>query len=129
MLFDNYILFIYVCLFVLAYNGVKYLTTNLYLRNLVILGANLLILLTLVKEHTLIVIAILGLLVYVAGIFLHKKKAKSLLFFALWLIITLFSIRNYPYIHESIETGWLSFIHAPIMSVKKLGLSYILFRS
>lgn len=128
MLFNNYTLFIYIIIFVFVYNAIKLAPKSIIIRNIIILTGNLFILLTLVKEHTLIVIAILSLLVFLIGKLLQNKNSNTLLFGSLAVIITLFSIRNYPYLQESLSDGVFSFLNAPILSVQKLGLSYILFR-
>ncbi|MBN4051436.1 MBOAT family protein, partial [bacterium AH-315-M05] len=128
MIFDNYLIFIYIVSFVFVYNLAKLVVKSIIIRNIIIAGANLLILLTLVKEHSIIVIAILSLLVFLAGKYLQKRKSKSLLSFVLVVIISLFTIRNYPYIQDLLSEGFLSFLNAPILSVQKIGLSYILFR-
>jgi len=128
MLFASYTTFVYIALFVFIYNLAGVITRKLFLRNLILAGGNLVLLLTLVKEHTIIVIAIVCLVVFIAGKLLQKKSIKSLLAFMLTLIITLFSIRNYPFIQEAVSQTFLSIINEPILSVQKLGLSYILFR-
>jgi alginate O-acetyltransferase complex protein AlgI len=101
---------------------------HLLVRNVVLMLGNLLLILTLVKEHTFIVLSILSLLVFFTGSILQAKHSKEVLSSALAIVLVLFSIRNYPYIHEGLEDGVLAFIKAPILSVQKLGLSYILFR-
>lgn len=128
MLFDSYITFIYIALFIIIYNAVRYITPQPLVRNIVLALGNLFMLLTLVKEHTIIVIAIVSLVVFTAGIFLQKRHVKQLLAFMLVLIITLFSIRNYSFVQDIISKTFLAFVNAPILSVQKLGLSYILFR-
>ena len=128
MLFNNYSIFIYVITFVIVYNIAKFISKSLILRNVLILVGNLLILLTLVKEHTLIVLALLSLLIFISGKVLQVRKYKTILFSVLSVVLILFTIRNYPYIQESLSKGVLSFLNAPILSVQKLGLSYILFR-
>ena len=128
MLFNNYSIFICFVTFVLIYNTVKLISKSIALRNIIVLAGNLFILLTLVKEHTLIVIAVLCLLVFLVGKVLQNKNSRVLLFTSLALIIVLFSIRNYTYIQECLAKGIFSFLNAPILSVEKLGLSYILFR-
>ncbi len=128
MLFNNYSIFICFITFVLVYNAVKFVSKSIVLRNIIVLAGNLFILLTLVKEHTLIVIAVLCLLVFLIGKVLQNKNSRVLLFTSLTLIIVLFSIRNYTYIQECLAKGIFSFLNAPILSVEKLGLSYILFR-
>lgn len=128
MLFNNYTIFIYILVFVIVYNVAKVITKSIIIRNILILAGNLLIISTLVKEHTIIVLAVLSLLVFIAGKVLQIKNSKTLLFSTLSVILILFSIRNYPYIQDGLSNGVLSFINAPILSVQKLGLSYILFR-
>ena len=128
MFFSEYSTFVYVALFIFIYNLAKLFTNQRIVRNLIILGGNLLILLTLVKEHTLIVIAILSLLIYLSGSLLQKKKFKWFLGAILTLVITLFTIRNYPFVQELLNESYLSVITGPILSVQKIGLSYILFR-
>lgn len=128
MLFNDYSIFIYVVLFVLAVNLVKRITTSTLITNLVLLTGNILLILTLVKEHTTIVLAVLSLVVFLSGMLLQAKSRKSVLFAVLCLVLVLFSFRNYPYVNEKFTQGALSFLRAPIMSVQKLGLSYILFR-
>jgi alginate O-acetyltransferase complex protein AlgI len=76
----------------------------------------------------LIVIAILSLLIFITGKVLQKRNSKTLLFSTISVVLILFSIRNYPYLQDNISNGVLSFLNAPILSVQKLGLSYILFR-
>lgn len=128
MLFNNYTVFIYVLFFVLVYNITKFASKSIVLRNIILAAGNVLILLLLVKEHTLIVIAILSFLIFIFGKILQTRNSKTLLFSIVSIVLLLFSIRNYPYIHENLSDGIFSFLEAPILSVEKLGLSYILFR-
>lgn len=128
MFFNNYQVFIYVIFFVLLFGAIKWAVKARLVRNLILIFANLLILLLFVKEHSLIVISILSLLVFVCGRVLQKRDAKALLYFMLTLVIFLFSVRNYPYVQELFEGSFMSFVNAPILSVQKVGLSYILFR-
>jgi alginate O-acetyltransferase complex protein AlgI len=128
MLINDYITFIYVAIFVVFYNLVKHVSRYITVRNILIAGGNLFMLLTLVKEHTIIVIAVLSLLVFVIGKILQKRSFKLLLWVTLFLIISLFAIRNYPFIQDLLSGCFLSVLNAPILSVQKLGLSYILFR-
>ena len=128
MFFSNYLIFIYIVIFVAIYNVAKLVSKRVLLKNGVILIGNLLILLTLVKEHTLIVLAIVSLAVYLIGILLNRRNSKLLLSASLFFTIALFSIRNYPYVQELLESTWLSIANKPILSVQKIGLSYILFR-
>lgn len=128
MFFGSYQVFIYVLFFVLVYNLVKFTIKARLVKNLIVLFSSLIVLLTLVKEHSLIVLAVISLLIFLCGRLLQKRSLKSLLAFALTFLIVLFSIRNYPFVHGLLADSYLDFINKPILSVQKVGLSYILFR-
>jgi len=128
MFFSSYLIFIYVLLFVFVYNIAKRISKGKLSRNIVILIGNVLVLLTLVKEHSLIVLFVLSSIIFLIGFLLQKKHNKVLIIFSITFIILLFSIRNYQYIQDLLESIKLSFISKPILSVQKVGLSYILFR-
>jgi alginate O-acetyltransferase complex protein AlgI len=128
MVFNSYLILVYFLAFIAVYNGVKLISKNIYVRNGLLFLANLFILLTFVKEHTIIVLAVFSLLIYFLGRLISSKSSKGLLAFGLTFVVLLFSFRNYPYLQNVISSGAMSFIHAPIMSVEKIGLSYILFR-
>ena len=128
MFFENYHIFFYIILFVAIYNIAKRVSKNIWVRNTIIFIGNLLMILTLVKEHTFIVLSVLSLFVFLIGKYLQKRKSKSLLISGLILVISLFTIRNYPFIQELLTNSFLDFLNAPILSVQKLGISYILFR-
>ncbi len=128
MLFNNYLLFIYIVGFVVIYKIARTFIKNTLVRNSFLAIANVLLLLNVVKEHTVIVLAVLSLLVFLLGKLLLKTNSKTLLAFSLVLIVSLFSIRNYAFIQDILSSSFLSFLNAPILSVQKIGLSYILFR-
>lgn len=128
MFFENYHVFLYIILFVVIYNVAKRVSKNVWVRNSVIFIGNLLMILTLVKEHTFIVLTILSLFVFLIGKYLQKRSSKPLFIAGIVLVITLFTIRNYPFVQGLITDSFLDFLNAPILSVQKLGLSYILFR-
>lgn len=128
MFFESYVIFIYIFCFVLVYNISKIFTSHSFVRNFIIFGGNLFVLLLLVKEHTLIVLAILSLLIYGIGKLLQKTKKGVLLGISLVFIITIFSIRNYEVVQDLLNKSFLSILNPPILSVQKIGLSYILFR-
>lgn len=128
MLFENYQTFVFIILFILAFNLFKLVVKNAIFSNLFILLGNVLIILTLVGEHTLIVLGVLSLVVFLTGKALHKRKIKSLFIGVLSLVLLLFTVRNYPYVQELLSQSMFSVINGPIISVQKLGLSYILFR-
>ncbi len=128
MFFNDYIVFIYIAIFVIVYNLLKFFIRARPVKNLVIIFASLLVLLTVVNEHTLIVLSILSLLVFLSGKLLQRKKSVMALASALIFIIVLYCIRNYPFVQNIISESIFSFIDEPILSVQKLGISYILFR-
>lgn len=128
MFFNDYIVFIYIAVFVVVYNVIKAFVKARGIKNLVIVVASLLVLLTVVREHSLIILSILSLLVYAIGLVLQKKKLAILFTGTLLFIIGLFCIRNYPFIQEAISGSIFSLINEPILSVQKVGISFILFR-
>ena len=128
MLFNSYLIFSYIFLFVVIYNIAKRFSNNRLVRNIIILTGNLFVLLTLVHEHTLIVLAIVSLLVFLTGKVLQKKNIKWLLFLSVLGIILFFSIRNYDVLQVLLAKSRLFIIRDPILSVQKIGLSYIIFR-
>jgi alginate O-acetyltransferase complex protein AlgI len=125
MLFQSYELFIGVLVGAALYSAVRnWMPAWNLLRNILLLAINVLVLLTLVKEHTLIVLAALGSITYFLGKLLANKSAgKAMLTAGIAGLILLFAMRNYPYLHP-----FLGAFEGPVLSVQKLGLSYILFR-
>ena len=128
MFFNDYIVFIYILFFVIIYNLVKRFVKARFVKNILILFGSLLVLLTVVMEHSLIVISVISLLVFVTGRVLQKRNSRTVLTAILTFIIILFIIRNYPFIQDLVSKSFLSIINGPILSVQKVGLSYILFR-
>jgi D-alanyl-lipoteichoic acid acyltransferase DltB (MBOAT superfamily) len=128
MFFNDYIVFLYIAIFVALYNVVKSFVKARGIKNVVILFASLLVLLTVIREHSLIVLSVISLLVYAAGLVLQKKKNAFLFSFSLIFVLLLFCIRNYPFVQDLISKSVLSIINEPILSVQKVGISYILFR-
>lgn len=128
MFFNDYIVFIYIALFVLVYNVLKVFVRVRAVKNLVVIGGSVLVLLTVIVEHTIIVLGVLSLLVFLLGKLLQRRRSAWALGLALLFVITLFCIRNYPFVQHILEGSYLSFINEPILSVQKLGISYILFR-
>jgi D-alanyl-lipoteichoic acid acyltransferase DltB (MBOAT superfamily) len=62
------------------------------------------------------------------GRLILKKSNASLYAFAVTFILILFIFRNYDVAANLLEVGFLSIIRTSILSVQKIGLSYILFR-
>lgn len=128
MFFNDYVVFIYIGLFVILYNILKAFTRSGLVKNLAMISGSVVVLLTVVNEHTLIVLGVISLLIYFLGRVLQKRDSRYLLGGVILFIITLFSIRNYPLVQELLNNSYLSFVNEPIISVQKIGLSYILFR-
>lgn len=128
MFFNDYIVFIYIVLFVALYNLAKGFIRSRVARNLLIIAASVLVLLTVVNEHSLIILGILSVLVYLSGLLMQKKKYAWLLSGSLVFILLLFCVRNYPFIQDMISKSLLSILNEPVLSVQKVGISYILFR-
>ena len=76
MLFNNYLIFTYVLLFVIIYNLAKHFIKNRVVRNILIFAGNLFVLLTIVKEHSIIVLMALSLFIFLIGKLLQKKDKK-----------------------------------------------------
>lgn len=128
MFFSDNIVFIYIAGFVILYNLVKAFVRARSAKNLVIIAGSLLVLLTVVREHSLIVLAVLSILVFTVGKLLQKRRSSLALATTLVFILLLFCIRNYPFVQELVSRTYLSFVNEPIFSVQKVGISYILFR-
>jgi alginate O-acetyltransferase complex protein AlgI len=112
----------------IVYWSLRAFSTGKSVRNIVLLAANLLLLLYFIKEHSFIVISGLGVGVYLIGIALRRSKSKALLTSAIFVLVLMFIIRNYPIVYNIVSQSWFQFINGPILSVQKVGISYILFR-
>jgi alginate O-acetyltransferase complex protein AlgI len=128
MLFESYTFFALILLLTAFYNVFKGFIKNPWVRNSFLLAINLLVLLHFIKEHSFIVISILGLLVYVIALGAKRKRSVGLISFGIILVVSLFIIRNFPLIQDVLNGSILAFTVAPVLSVQKLGISYILFR-
>ena len=68
MFFNDYNVFIYIALFVLVYNVVKHFVKYRAIKNLIMVLGSLLVLLTVVREHYLIVLIVMGdIVILIAG--------------------------------------------------------------
>lgn len=128
MFFESYTLFTYLISFILIYNLVALVSSNFWIRNVLILVGSFWILLLTMNEHTLKVLFVFSTLVFFIGFILKKHKKYWLLSVSLLFLLTVFSIRNFPYVQFLLEKAYLSFVTAHFLSVQKIGLSYILFR-
>ncbi len=128
MLFQSYQIFILAVIFISLYIASTYLFKSTLIRKIILATTNIVLLLSIMKEHTIIVIAILSMVVYFAGILIRKRKSTLLLAFSLAFLILLFIIRDFEFIQNFLINIKAEFISNPILSVQKIGLSYILFR-
>lgn len=118
MLFGSYETFVGVILAVAVFRLVrKFLPQQQFVQELTLLAVNASILLTVVREHTLIVLAILSLLVYAVG---RAAKGQQV---AIAAVIALFAARNYEALRMALPA-----LEGPLLSVERVGLSYIVFR-
>jgi hypothetical protein len=107
--------FLYIALFVLVYNTLKAFVKHRAVKDLVVILGSVLVLLTVVVEHTLIVLGVLSVLVFFCGKLLQHKRSKWVLALTLLFVIILFCIRNYPFVQHILESSYLSFINEPIL--------------
>lgn len=128
MFFNSYLIFTQIALVIILYQLVSRWVANRHLRNLLIALANIILLLNVVKEHSIIVLAVLCAVIYALALIIQKKQSKPILGISLGLVIGLFAFRNYPFLLSMLEEGTFEFIHGPIISIQKVGISYILFR-
>lgn len=103
-------------------------TKQLYIRTVAISLCNVFVLLFFVKEHTIIVLSILSLLVYFAGTVASKNRREWIVTLTAIFITLLFIIRNYEVVLNLLQYSWFDFVKSPLLSVQKLGLSYIFFK-
>ena len=122
MLFGSYETFVGVILAVGGFRLVrKFMPQQQVLQELTLLVVNAAILLTIVREHTLIVLALLSLLVYAVG--RAAKGQRVAIASAIAAVITLFAARNYEALRMALPA-----LEGPLLSVERVGLSYIVFR-
>ena len=122
MLFGSYETFFGIILAVLVFRFVrKFLPQQQTVQQLTLLAVNAVILLTVVREHTLIVLAILSLLVYTVG---RAQKGQRVAIGAMIAtVVALFAARNYEALRMALPA-----LEGPLLSVERVGLSYIVFR-
>jgi len=128
VIFQSYQLFILIILCFITLKLNDYLTGNVNFKLLLISLFNVLVLLCFVKEHTIIVLSIISLLVYFLGQMILRNYSHIVYYFSTIFITILFVFRNYDFVSPFIQSGFLSIFYSTILSVQKLGLSYILFR-
>lgn len=128
MLFHSGQLFFSILVFILLFVGCRWIFQKGWLNNLVILLGNALVLTCLVRPNSLLILLVVALVCYGAGLLLYRKPRGWLLALVLILLIALFAIRQYPLVWRWFGEFWTHSMKKPFFSVQKLGLSYILFR-
>ena len=128
MLFSTTPIFVTILLFVLLFVCCKWVFKKGWLNNVLLVGGNILILTHIVTPKSLFLLFLLAVLAYGAGWLLQRKKQGWVLALALSLLITLFTVRNYPLVQSWFGNWWTDTMSKHFLSVEKLGLSYILFR-
>ncbi len=128
MLFHSGQLFFSILVFILLFVGCRWIFQKGWLNNVVILLGNALILTCLVRPNSLLILMVVALVCYGAGLLLYRKPRGWLLALVLILLIVLFAIRQYPLVWRWFGEFWTHSMKKPFFSVQKLGLSYILFR-
>ena len=128
MLFHSGQLFFSILVFILLFVGCRWIFRKGWLNNVVILLGNALILTCLVRPNSLLILLVVALVCYGAGLLLYRKPRGWLLALVLILLIVLFAIRQYPLVWRWFGEFWTHSMKKPFFSVQKLGLSYILFR-
>ena len=128
MLFHSGQLFFSILVFILLFVGCKWIFQKGWLNNVVILLGNALILTCLVRPNSLLILLVVAVVCYGAGLLLYRKPRGWLLALVLILLIVLFAVRQYPLVWRWFGEFWTHSMKKPFFSVQKLGLSYILFR-
>ncbi|MFT6715393.1 MAG: alginate O-acetyltransferase complex protein AlgI [Saprospiraceae bacterium] len=128
MFFESYNSFITILLLVGLYQLAKLLWNNVVLKNLLLLLSSSVVLLTIIKEHTFYCLLGLSVLIYFLGLFFSKKKARTGFATTVAVLVCAYAIRSFPLLQNIISNSVLDFLNKPILSVQKIGLSYILFR-
>lgn len=128
MLFHSGQLFFSILVFILLFVGCRWIFQKGWLNNVVILLGNALILTCLVRPNSLLILMVVALVCYGAGLLLYRKPRGWLLALVLILLVVLFAIRQYPLVWRWFGEFWTHSMKKPFFSVQKLGLSYILFR-
>jgi hypothetical protein len=105
MFFNSYLIFTQIALVIILYQLVSRWVANRHLRNLLIALANIILLLNVVKEHSIIVLAVLCAVIYALALIIQKKQSKPILGISLGLVIGLFAFRNYPFLLSMLEEG------------------------
>lgn len=127
MLFNSNTTFFCILLFIIVFSICKFACKNNFLNQLFLLAGNFLILTAVVTPRSLLLLSILSIAVFFIGLALQKKNNSLLLAISLIVLIAGFSFRNYPFIQSLFGDWWLS-MKKHVLSIEKIGLSYMLFR-
>ena len=128
MLFQTSQLFFCILLFIALFVLCKWVFRKGWLNNVVLLLGNALILTNIVHPKSVLILLIVAMVCYGAGLLLYRKRRGWFLALVLVLLISLFAIRSYPFVWKWFGEFWTTSMKKPFFSVEKLGLSYILFR-
>ena len=128
MLFQTSQLFFCILLFIALFVLCKWVFRKGWLNNVVLLLGNALILTNIVHPKSVLILLIVAVVCYGAGLLLYRKRRGWFLALVLVLLISLFAIRSYPLVWKWFGEFWTTSMKKPFFSVEKLGLSYILFR-
>jgi len=123
MLFQSVQLFFSILVFILLFGVCRWTFQKGWLNNVVLLLGNALILTNIVHPKSVLILLIVAMVCYGAGLLLYRKRRGWFLALVLVLLISLFAIRSYRF-----GEFWTTSMKKPFFSVEKLGLSYILFR-
>ena len=128
MLFQSGQLFFCILLFITVFVVCKWVFRKGWLNNVVLLLGNALVLTNIVRPQSVLILLIVAVVCYGAGVLLQRKKWRWLLALTLVLLVALFAIRSYPLVWKWFGEFWTTNMKKHFFSVEKLGLSYILFR-
>lgn len=128
MLFGDYMLFFEILLFVLLFVACKWAFGRGWLSNVLLLIGNAFILTKIVSPRSVFILFLISVIIYGAGVLLYHRRYKWLLATALVILVSFFSIRNYPLVQSWFGSWWEDILQKHFLSIEKLGLSYILFR-
>ncbi len=128
MIFNSYYLLSTILLFTMLWMGCRFVFKKAWLNHLLILIGNVVVLTYVVSPKSLFLLALVALLMYGAGILLHRRKKGWLLALTLTVLIAVFAVRNYPFVQHFLGDWWQSVLRKHFLSLEKIGLSYVLFR-
>ncbi|MBQ3739664.1 MAG: hypothetical protein II856_00495, partial [Bacteroidales bacterium] len=106
MLFQSGQLFFCILLFITVFVVCKWVFRKGWLNNVVLLLGNALVLTNIVRPQSVLILLIVAVVCYGAGVLLQRKKWRWLLALVLVLLIALFAIRQYPLVWRWFGDFW-----------------------